>query len=101
METLQSLFKQLPIGGSDDKMNQGQDLQEKSKAYNFDPDNVAPPEVQAQLFELLVWHDNIFRDILEKIESVPGLADVVENITNALNACKFCISKDYPPRLVY
>lgn len=68
-------------------MNAADDMEAKSKAYNFDPDNIAPPEVQQQLWELLKWRDNIYRDIIKKIEMVPGLSDLIENLTNALNAC--------------
>lgn len=88
LETLKNLFSKLPISGSSESINQGEDFQQQSKAYNFDPDNVAPPEVQQQLFSLLSWHDNIYRNILTKIEAIPGLTDLVENITNALNACE-------------
>lgn len=70
-------------------MDQGANLQQQSKAYNFNPDNIAPPEVQQQLTALLTWHDSFYRDILKKIEAIPGLTDVVDNITNALNACEF------------
>lgn len=72
-------------------MNEGQNLQQQSQAYSFNPDNIAPPEVQQQLFSLLKWHDSVFRDILETIEKIPGLTDLVENITNALNACE-CVN---------
>jgi hypothetical protein len=62
-------------------------MHEQSKAYHFDPDNIAPPEVQRQLLDLLKWRDNIMREITEKIEMIPGLADLVDEFTNALNAC--------------
>lgn len=70
-------------------MGQASSIQEKSKAYNFDPNNVAPPEVREQLWELLKWRDNIYRDIIAKIEMIPGLSDLIEGLTNALNACEF------------
>lgn len=69
-------------------MDQGENLQQQSKAYNFNPDNLAPPEVQQQLTSLLTWHDDVYRDILKKIENIPGLTEVLDNITNALNACE-------------
>lgn len=76
------------ISGGDDKTSQAQELEEKSKAYNFDPDNVAPPEVQRQLLDLLKWHDDVMRDIVKRMEMVPGLTDLMEEMSNALNACK-------------
>ncbi len=68
-------------------MGEADDMQAKAQAYNFDPDNIAPPEVQEQLWQLLKWRDDIYRDIIKKIEMVPGLSDLIENLTNALNAC--------------
>ena len=63
-------------------------MQAQAKAYHFDPDNVAPPEVRQQLWNLLKWRDNIYRDIIKKIEMIPGLSELIDNLTNALNACK-------------
>lgn len=92
VDTLKSLLSKLPIGGgsSDEKMNEAEDLHAESKAYNFDPDDVAPPEIQAKMLELLKWRDGVYRDILEKIEMIPGLSDLLDNLTNALNACESC-----------
>lgn len=70
-------------------MNQGEEIHAQSKAYNFDPDNIAPPEVQQQLIALLKWRDGIYRDVLAKIEMVPGLSNLIEELTNALNACEY------------
>ncbi|KAI0756549.1 heterokaryon incompatibility protein Het-C-domain-containing protein [Daedaleopsis nitida] len=94
---LHELLKSLPIGGGseDDNMNAADDMQAKAKAYNFDPDNIAPPEVQQQLWELLKWRDNIYRDIIKKIEMVPGLTDLIENLTNALNAFVYTVLAPY------
>ena len=46
-------------------MNQADEMKAQSKAYEFNPDDVAPPEVQEQLLSLLKWRDNIYRDILK------------------------------------
>ncbi|KII94013.1 hypothetical protein PLICRDRAFT_412726 [Plicaturopsis crispa FD-325 SS-3] len=88
---LKDLLSKLPIGGKDDQMNEGADMQSKAKAYNFDPNNVAPPEVQAQLWEALKWRDGIYREILEKIEMIPGLSDLIDQLTDALNAYVYTI----------
>ena len=40
-------------------------MQAQSQAYRFDPDNIAPPEVQHQLLALLKWRDGVYRDILK------------------------------------
>ncbi|KAI0830771.1 heterokaryon incompatibility protein Het-C-domain-containing protein [Trametes gibbosa] len=94
---LQAILKQLPIGGSDadDKMGEAGSMEEKSKAYQFDPNNVAPPEVREQLWQLLKWRDSIFRDIIAKIEMIPGLADLIDGLTNALNAFVYTVLAPY------
>jgi hypothetical protein len=69
-------------------MDEAEDIKEQSKAYDFNPDNVAPPEVQQRLLQLLRWRDDTMRDIIEKIEMIPGLSDLIDNITDALNACE-------------
>lgn len=75
------------LGGGEDKLSQGEEIKKQSQAYNFDPDNIAPPEVQRQLLELLKWHDDIFRNVNEKIEMVPGLTNLMDEFSNALNEC--------------
>ncbi|PIL31522.1 hypothetical protein GSI_06224 [Ganoderma sinense ZZ0214-1] len=94
---LQSILKSLPIGGSnaDDKMGEADNMQEQAKAYHFDPDNVAPPEVRERLWKLLNWRDNVYRDVIKKIEMVPGLSDLIENLTNALNAFVYTVLAPY------
>ncbi|KAJ8480697.1 hypothetical protein ONZ51_g6470 [Trametes cubensis] len=94
---LQAILKKLPIGGSstDDKMGEASSMQEKSKAYHFDPDNVAPPEVREQLWQLLRWRDSIYKEIIAKIELIPGLSDLIEGLTNALNAFVYTILAPY------
>ncbi len=77
------------VGGGDDKISQGEQLQAQSQAYHFDPNNVAPPEVQKQLLDLLKWRDDVYRDIIAKIEMVPGLSDLIDELSNALTACEF------------
>lgn len=67
-------------------------MKEKSQAYEFNPDDVAPPEVQQQLWELLVWRDGVFREVVGMIEMVPGLESLIDSLTNALNACEFIVA---------
>lgn len=91
---LRSLLEKLPIGGSNDeeKVSQADAMKEKAKAYQFNPDEIMPPDVQAQLMELLRWRDDIYRDVLKKIEMVPGLDSLIDALTNALNACEILIA---------
>lgn len=75
-------------GGDDDKINQGEEIKQQAKAYDFNPDDIAPPEVQKQLLDLLKWRDDIMRDIIKKIEMVPGLSNLLDELSNAMNECK-------------
>lgn len=91
MQTIKNILSKLPVGGKDEKMAQGEQLQSQSQAYRFNPDDVAPKEVQDQLLALLKWRDGVYRDILKKISMVPGLTDLIEELTNALNAYVYTI----------
>ncbi|KAJ3750923.1 Het-C-domain-containing protein [Lentinula detonsa] len=91
IENLRKIFSKLPIGGSDEKINQAEELQQESKAYNFNPDDIAPPAVQKQLLEMLVWRDGVYRWIIEKIEMIPGLSSLIDELTNALNAYVYTV----------
>ena len=63
-------------------------MEQKAQAYHFDPNNIASPEVQKQLIDLLKWRDGVMRDVVETIEMVPGLSDLIDSLTNAINACE-------------
>ncbi|KAJ8453953.1 hypothetical protein ONZ45_g19497 [Pleurotus djamor] len=95
LQALSSILKKLPIGGGDETASQGEEMQAQAKAYHFDPDNVAPPHVQKQLLDLLKWRDQVYRDIVAKIEMIPGLADLMDELTNALNAYVFTVLAPY------
>ncbi|KDR85638.1 hypothetical protein GALMADRAFT_218734 [Galerina marginata CBS 339.88] len=82
-------------GGEDNKLNKGEELKKKSQGYNFNPDNVCPPEVQKQLLDLLKWHDDVIRDIIKKIEMVPGLTNLLDEFSNALNEYIYTILAPY------
>lgn len=75
------------MGGGSAQAQQAQDL--KQKAFDFDPDKYAPKEAQEQFLALLKWRDGVYRDITKKIEMVPGLSDLLDQLTNALNACEY------------
>jgi hypothetical protein len=51
-------------------------------------DNIAPPEVQQQLWDLLKWRDGVYRQVLAQLSLIPGLTDLIDSLTDALNACE-------------
>jgi hypothetical protein len=84
---LKTVLSKVPQGGGASQMDQAESLQAEAKAYRFNPDNVAPPEVQKRLWALLKWRDGVFRNVSKKIESIPGLETLLDSLTDALNAC--------------
>jgi len=84
---LRGILGQIPSGGGDNKqdaMNKGDEI--RAKAFNFNPDDVAPEEVQQQFLEILKWHDQVMHDITETIQNIPGLESLLDDLTNAMNA---------------
>jgi beta-phosphoglucomutase-like phosphatase (HAD superfamily) len=63
-------------------------MEDKSKAYDFNPDDIAPKEVQDQLMDLLRWRDDVMRDIERQLEMIPGLTNLIEELTLAINECE-------------
>lgn len=57
--------------------------------------------------DLLKWHDNIMRSIEEKIEMVPGLSSLLDQLSNDLNTCWYILVlslqslMDTPPQDIY
>ncbi|KAK7063818.1 heterokaryon incompatibility protein HET-C [Favolaschia claudopus] len=89
---VQSILSKLPIsGGGESKMDEAEEIHKEAKAYHFDPNNVAPPEVQQKLMQLLRWHDDVMRWVLEKIEMIPGLDSLIDQLSNALNAYVYTV----------
>ncbi|KAH8835679.1 Het-C-domain-containing protein [Flagelloscypha sp. PMI_526] len=86
--TLKSLLGKIGGGGNDEKLSHAEALEQKSQAYHFNPDNICPPEVQRDIWDLIKWRDGVMRDVSRVIENIPGLSDLVEELSNALNECK-------------
>lgn len=63
-------------------------MKRKSENYHFDPKHALPPEVVKNLREVLRFHDDVMRGIMAKLAMVPGLTDLIDGLSNALNACK-------------
>lgn len=85
---LKAILSKLPIGGGTDQMEQGEQLHQQAQGYHFNPDNVAPPDVQKQLLDLLKWRDGVYREVSKKVEMIPGLSAMLEEFSTALNTCK-------------
>ena len=93
---LKGLLGKIMGGGEqEEKLNQGQQMHQQAQGYHFNPDNVAPPEVQKQLLDLLKWHDDVMRSVIKKISMVPGLSDLLEEFSNALNAYIYTVLAPY------
>lgn len=96
---MKALLSKLKSSGGDNddeaQANQADNFQQKSKAYNFNPDEVMPPDVQKELYDVLKWRDGIYRDIQQKINMIPGLSDLLENFSNALNAYVYTVLAPY------
>ncbi|KAF4611401.1 hypothetical protein D9613_004172 [Agrocybe pediades] len=90
---LKSIFSK--FGGGEDKLNKGEEIKQQSQGYNFNPDNICPPDVQQKLLELLKWHDDVLREIIKKIELVPGLSNLLDEFSNALNEYIYTILAPY------
>ncbi|KAH9486345.1 hypothetical protein JR316_0000409 [Psilocybe cubensis] len=82
-------------GGNDDKLNQGEKIQQETKAFDFNPDSIASPEIQKKLLDLLRWRDDVMRDIIKKIEMVPGLSNLLEELSNAMNEYVYTVLAPY------
>ncbi|CUA69646.1 hypothetical protein RSOLAG22IIIB_04023 [Rhizoctonia solani] len=84
---LRAILGRIPSGGGDQQqgaMDQGDQI--RAKAYDFNPNDVAPEEVQQRLLEILKWHDQVMHDITRTIQNIPGLETLLDELTNALNA---------------
>ncbi|KAF8575733.1 heterokaryon incompatibility Het-C [Ramaria rubella] len=89
---LKGLLAKLPSSGNtthDEKMEQAENI--KNRAYNFNPDDVAPEEIQHLLWHILEWRDTIYKDVLKVIGMVPGLSELFEELSEALNAFIYTI----------
>lgn len=87
LSSFKNILGKITGGGNDQKANQAEQMQQQSQGYNFNPDNICPPEVKQRLLDVLKWHDDVMRDITKRIEMVPGLTNLLEEFSNSLNEC--------------
>ncbi|KIM22867.1 hypothetical protein M408DRAFT_332726 [Serendipita vermifera MAFF 305830] len=94
IDTIKSLLSQLPSsGGKEDKVQQGEQM--KQNAIHFDPNNYTSQETQAQIWQALCWRDDIMRDIESIIAGIPGLEELVDQISQALTVYIYSIIQPY------
>lgn len=91
LSVLKGVLSKIPLGGGSPQMDEAESLQADSKAYHFDPDNIAPPEVQKRLLAMLKWRDGVVRSVSKKIEAIPGLETLLDNLSDALNAYVYTV----------
>ncbi|KDQ14438.1 hypothetical protein BOTBODRAFT_32569 [Botryobasidium botryosum FD-172 SS1] len=84
------ILSKLPSSSGNEQRVQSAEAVRKD-AINFNPNNVAPEQVRQQLWTVLVWRDGMMKDIAKVIANIPGLEDLLEQLTNALNAYVFTI----------
>ncbi|KAG8965532.1 hypothetical protein FRC03_000442, partial [Tulasnella sp. 419] len=86
LSTLQALISQIPASGSgaspQEQMQKGEEI--KQSQLNLDPDKIAPEDLQKRLWDILVWRDNLMRDISNVVEHIPGLSGLLDKISLAL-----------------
>jgi hypothetical protein len=88
IDSIKSLLGQLPsFGDKQGKVQQAEQM--KQNAIHFDPDKYTSDETQAQIWEALCWRDSIMREIDAIISGIPGLEELVEEISQALTVCKY------------
>jgi hypothetical protein len=86
LRLIKTILGKVGGGGQDETVQKAEDI--KAQAFDFNPDNYAPEDVQKQLMDILRWRDETFRNIQKKVAMIPGLEGLLEELTNALNACK-------------
>ena len=83
---LKSILSKLLGDSNKEKMEQAENI--RNKAIDFNSYNVAPEELQRLMWHVLEWRDAIYREILKKIEMVPGLSELIDEWSDTLNACE-------------
>jgi hypothetical protein len=89
LELIKNLLSQASSSGADTQSEIQKADQIQASAYHFDPDNYTTEEVQRTLWDILQWRDQAMRKISTAIEKIPGMQDLMEQLTEALNVCKW------------
>ena len=77
----------MPLGGQDTHNEMAKADEMQRKAFNFDPNNYTTEEVQQTIWEILSWRDIIMRKVATILEKIPGLENLMDELTDAMNVC--------------
>ncbi|KAL8279697.1 hypothetical protein RQP46_008010 [Phenoliferia psychrophenolica] len=80
LKFLKGLLAQMPSSGGQDNGAKLDEIEQKKKSFDLDGsiDQLAPEELQKQLWSIFKIH------IEETIESIPGLSQLLDNLSTAL-----------------
>jgi len=100
---LQELLSSIPSGffGDKDEAGKVNELKTNAAQAQMSQMRVSPrqPEeftkqmqqVAQQIFPIIEWHDEVMQSITEKIEQIPILPDLIENLEEQLNVFVFSL----------
>ncbi|TYJ55362.1 hypothetical protein B9479_003977 [Cryptococcus floricola] len=86
-DTLRQLFFSLP-GGNGDSMTRDLDGIQNMRAGQpggVDPSNMSPQELHNVIWQILSFRDSVMKKIENTIDRIPGLAGIVEKISNSVS----------------
>lgn len=86
LSKLKKALNAIPSSKTSEQAKKADEL--NNNAVNFDPSQFTTAQVQQQLWEALVWRDGIMREIERVIENVPGLQNLVDQLTEAITVCE-------------
>ncbi|ORX39730.1 putative heterokaryon incompatibility protein HET-C [Kockovaella imperatae] len=84
---LRSMFLDLP-GGAGDSLSRDMDGITGMRAGQpggLDPSQMSPQELHATLWKILSFRDSVMKRIENTIDRIPGLASLVEKLTNSIS----------------
>ncbi|KAK4705310.1 hypothetical protein P7C70_g893, partial [Phenoliferia sp. Uapishka_3] len=85
-DTLRDLLFSLPGGTGNELTSEMRGIEDiKSRAESGNSATMSPQELHAQIWQVLVFRDNVVKGIERTIERIPGLSSLVEKLTDSIN----------------
>lgn len=84
---IKTILSKLPMGGNDSEVqNDLASMDQKKHAFDLDGriDQIAPAELQTKIWDLFKVRDNLMRRIEELIQGIPGLGEILDNLSLSL-----------------